>query len=222
MDQKFATSGGVEGPTGPTGDTGDTGDTGATGASGPTGSTGPSGSSGTVGPAGPAGPVGPQGPQGNPGPTGATGPAGATGATGPAGPQGPAGPSVSRSFHSATTGNLAVPASRTIFFPLDNSYDKAVTSTTDVSGGTRSVVPAQTTFSNAYVVPSLNLGVGRYTLTLMVNGVASSISVGPANVAANDLIHSVTVAAGSEVGWRLVTASGGTPAAYSISVEANL
>lgn len=201
MDQKFATSGGVEGPAGPTGDTGDTGDTGSTGASGATGATGPSGSTGTVGPMGPAGP------------------AGATGATGPTGPPGPAGPSVSRSFHSATTGNLAVPASKTIFFSLDNSYDKAVTSTTDVSGGTRSVVPAQTTFKNAYVVPSVNLGVGRYTATLMVNGVASSLSVGPSNAAANDLVHSVVVPAGSEVGWRIVTIAGGTPAAYSIGVE---
>ena len=71
---------GPPGSTGPTGPTGAAGTNGTDGATGPTGPTGPSG-----------GPTGPTGPTGDTGATVDTGATGATGATGPIGPTGATG-----------------------------------------------------------------------------------------------------------------------------------
>jgi len=124
------------------------------------------------------------------------------------------------SFHTATTGNITIPSSTTIFIPLNNCASNCIAFTSDASGGTRSVVPITTRFKNMYVVASANPGTAKCVITLMTNGVAGSLTCGPTGATtANDQTHSDTVVAGVEVGWRIAIAASATAAKYTISVE---
>jgi len=126
-----------------------------------------------------------------------------------------------KSFQTATTGHATLAASTTTFITLNNSTTNGLFAT-DASGGTRSLVPRTTTFKNMYVVASVNPGTAKCTITLMTNGVAGGLTCGPSGgTTANDTTHSDTIAAGVEVGWKIVIASGATAAKYVIAVEAD-
>ena len=128
-------------------------------------------------------------------------------------------PSRPASMQVATTGNNTIAPSVTLYFPLNNGVNP-MTWNTDVSGGTRSVMPCMTLFTNLYMVASVAPGAGACTMTLMSNGVATALSCKvTTNKTTNDVTHVVTVPAGTEVGWRLVTGAGVTSAKYCVSIE---
>jgi len=121
---------------------------------------------------------------------------------------------------SATTGNVLIPAGTTIYIPLNNSSTNCLLWTTDASGGTRSLMTRTVTFKNAYCVSSVNPGTSKCTITLMTNGVAGSIVLGPSGgTTSSDVSHSDKIVAGVEVGWRIVIASAGTSAKYMLAIE---
>jgi len=111
LNEEWALSGPVVGPTGPTGSTGPIGPAGIGGNDGVTGPTGPTGPSG-----------GPTGPQGL---TGFTGPTGPDGATGPTGPTGSQGPRSSVLYRFSTTTTDSDPG--TGFFRFNNADTSQVT-----------------------------------------------------------------------------------------------
>ncbi len=78
----------------------------------------------------------------------------------------------------------------------------------DVQAGTRSLFSRAGTIKNLYVIISAALGGGKTgTVTVMKNGVATSLvatlSVGPTSF--SDLTHTVSVAAGDEIGIKVTT-----------------
>jgi len=113
------------------------------------------------------------------------------------------------SVWSGTTGGSAPGAGSTIYLPPGNTFNSLPT--TDSSAITRTPVTRTTTLQNLYVVLSAAPGTGKTnTLTVLTNGVASALSVDVAGAATtgNDIAHTVSVPAGTEIGVRLMTAIG--------------
>ena len=242
-----AGSTGAQGLAGPQGLQGVTGTVGATGAAGArglqglVGEIGPEGPTGPAGPAGPAGPIGATGPigaqgaagatgaAGLQGPTGATGaigpagPAGATGAVGPAGPIGATGPAGSAGVASLIGGSQGllslVPGIPQFLAPSSQSVP------TLVALGNLAVIPAAETASNLHVSTDgsvLSLG-GTVKLTLMVNGVASTLSCTVPSGASMcaDSTHTVALAAGNEVAFEVLNAGLAVAVPVSFGWQAN-
>jgi hypothetical protein len=99
----------------------------------------------------------------------------------------------------------------------------SMTATTDTTGITRAPAPQSLTLTNLYVATSANLGAGHTaTLTIMTNGVATSIAVtisGAAQNTGNDTTHSVTIPAGTLIGVRVVTGAAISLVDWSWSFE---
>lgn len=211
------------GPAGATGTQGPKGDTGATGAQGLKGDTGSAGSTGATGPQGPkgdtgaAGAAGAQGLKGDKGDTGAagapgaqgpkgdtgdTGPVGATGAAGPAGATGPQGPPGAGGSTISGSVTFVDPLDTTGFSGLGNQQNTATT-----VGDAASVLASGGTIRG--LRGHLTLGVGAVTLTLMLNGAATSLTCtfsGPATTC-SDTTDSVPVSAGDVIAVRIANGS---------------
>jgi hypothetical protein len=119
----------------------------------------------------------------------------------------------------AMTGNATIAPSVTLYFPLNNSANP-MTWNADVSGGTRSICTTATLYTNMQMISSVAPGSGGCVITLMTNGVASLVACKlTTNTKTNDSTHSVSVAKGVEVGWRLATGAGVTAAKYEVAIE---
>lgn len=122
---------------------------------------------------------------------------------------------------SGNTGDFGVGTSQTIYYSLWNS--KTNQSTSDVSGGTRSLFPYTRVLTNFYIISSGTLGNTQTNrLTVMTNGVATGILAdiqGTSITAASDTTHSCTVQAGWEVGIRMVTTSSATVRKFGWALE---
>jgi hypothetical protein len=106
------------------------------------------------------------------------------------------------------TGNQALPISTTSFYGPDANGITNIF-TTDTSTVTRSIMPDKVKLSHLYVVASGNPGAVVNSVTVMTNGVASSITCTLNNVTTgNDATHSDTVIAGTEVGVKIITGAG--------------
>lgn len=155
---------------------------------------------------GPVGPDGPQGPQGEPGPQGPVGPDGPQGPVGPDGPQGtqgepgPAGPSV------LVFGGTV----RQSHFRSD-SPTASYGSPTGTSEAFTNLGRAEALVPTACLAADLNAtlinnggGYGASTVTLMVNGVASSLSCATtAGASCQDGSNSVALTAGDRLALRM-------------------
>ncbi len=110
---------------------------------------------------------------------------------------------------SGTTGGLAPGAGSTVYLPPNNSHNSLPT--TDSVAITRTPSTRLTTLQNLFVVVSAGPGATRTnTVTVMTNGAASPLSV---NIVGNTTIGSnvldtVSVPAGTEIGIRIMTAGG--------------
>ena len=111
-----------------------------------------------------------------------------------------------QAVYGGCSGIVTVPISGTYFMAPNNDFTNFVA---DSSGITRCILPAGGTLANLYVITSANPGAVANTFTIMTNGTATSITTTLNNVTANnDTTHQVAVAAGVEVGIKLVTGAG--------------
>jgi len=123
-----------------------------------------------------------------------------------------------KGFWSGTTGNTAIAAGTTYFFPLNNS--SATLPTTDASGGTRTPVMRTMTLQNFCAVQSTaSLSGKNITYTVMTNGVATALTFainGASALTGSDSTHTTTLIGTAstpiEVGIKIVSdASSGVP-----------
>lgn len=118
------------------------------------------------------------------------------------------------------SGTAKVPASTTVFYaPSGNSVTNLQTS--DTSSMTRIPVQRQVDLVNLRVTRDAAGGIGHTsTVTIMTNGVASSIVASLNNAATgSDTTHTVRIAAGTEIGIKIVAPASDTPGAFAWSFE---
>ena len=105
----------------------------------------------------------------------------------------------------------SVNTSTSNYFPIVGTI--SAVSTTDVQGGTRTLISRAGTIRNLYVILDTKLlGNKNLTITVYKNGFMQTLAVSmntPLSTSASDTIHSFTVAAGDEVG--IVISSISTP-----------
>ena len=115
---------------------------------------------------------------------------------------------------SGNSNNVAITTVNTStnnYFPMAGSI--STVSTTDVQGGTRTLVSRAGTIRNLYVLLDTKLlGNKNLTITVYKNGVIQTLAVSlntPSGTSGSDTTHSFTLAAGDEVG--IVISSTSTP-----------
>lgn len=121
---------------------------------------------------------------------------------------------------SGNTGGQALAASTTAFYaPVGNSATNIATA--DVSAFTRVTATRSMVLGNLYVTRDAAGGVGHTTtVTIMTNGTASSIVASLNNsLTGNDTTHFVPIAAGVEIGIKIITPASDTPGKHSWSFE---
>ncbi len=121
---------------------------------------------------------------------------------------------------SGTSGGIVVPVGNPVFMPPNNSAASLPTS--DSAGATRVPVSRKTVIQNLFVVTSLAPGIGKTNqIVVMTNGQPSSVMaqiIGTATTG-NNTLNSVVVSEGSEIGVKIVTASGSTAGKIAWSFE---
>ena len=113
------------------------------------------------------------------------------------------------------TGNSAVAAPGTYYACPSGMWTNVPTS--DTSGFTRIVLPYSVTINSLYVIASAAQGAGKsMTVTLQDNGSDSSVVATLNNATSGyDTTHTLSLAAGHELGLRIVLPSGGVAAKVS-------
>ena len=116
--------------------------------------------------------------------------------------------------------NNVVPINSTRYAPLTGNVTPQAA---DNVAGTRTLMWRGGTIKNLYVKLGGNPGGGvNNTITIWVNGVATALAVTINNTdSGNNVATSISVAAGDEVGVRIVTGNGGSAVEWSWACEFN-
>jgi len=117
------------------------------------------------------------------------------------------------------TGNSrqTVPAAVTRYAPINGTINP---NNTDTQAFTRHMVWRSGTIKNLRVITNANPGAVNNTLTVMVNGVATALSVTLNNTTTgSDLTNQITINAGDEIGVRIQTPAGATAVYWSWTIE---
>ena len=199
------------GPTGPAGVKGDRGPTGLRGPAGVTGLPGARGATGHVGTTGLTGHAGPSGATGLRGLKGDKGDKGDKGSTGTTGAQGLPGSGGASSLAGSVT--FIDPADTTGFSGLGDQQNTATT-----AANAASVIGSAGTIGG--LRGHLGAAASPVTLTLFVNGAATSVTCTFAGLTCADATHTAAVSAGDVVAVRITNGSGG--ALHHLSWSATL
>jgi hypothetical protein len=106
---------------------------------------------------------------------------------------------------------------QTFYSPISGGMNPT---NTDVKAATRSLVWRAGHISNLFIINDANVGGCNNIATVMLNGIATTLTVTLNNVSSgNDVTHSIAVAAGDEVGIRIAVGNCGTARNWSWSVE---
>lgn len=119
------------------------------------------------------------------------------------------------------TGSVLTAAAVTNFYALNGNSVTNVAGT-DTTAWTRTLMTRTTTLQNLYILLSAAPGASRTTtVTILTNGVASNLeaTATASGTTGNDTTHFVTIAAGTEVGIRIVTVTSATASRISWGVE---
>lgn len=111
------------------------------------------------------------------------------------------------------SGNVNVPVNSSAWYHPFNTATNITTS--DASGITRMIIPANCTLANFYAIASSNPGAVANTVNWYTNGVLMETLTLNNVTSANDTTHSYPVLGGWELGVKVVSASSGTAVKWS-------